>query len=118
MKKLFVVLFVTLAVSLTASAQLQGRENVGLRVLSGDSLEASYVDFGRKLYDMKLSPQQDYLLLKFRDVNKKGTLWKNKGEIGMLRLADMKLLWTQPYNYTWPDVRLTQRGVLLTSDSF
>lgn len=115
MKKLFATLFFSLAVILTVSAQSQGRGIVGVRGLGGDSIAAPYLDFGRRIYGMKLSPDQNYMLVMFRDTNKKGTVWKNKGEFSLVRLSDKQLLWTHAYDYRWPSPFVSRRGVLLST---
>lgn len=111
------MILLALVVSLTASAQILGRDTVGVRLIDSTAVEATYLDFGRPIYDMVAGPQKDYLLVLFRDTNKKKTAWKNKGEIGMVSLSDKKLLWTQPYNYMWPAVRLTSYGVMLSNNA-
>ena len=94
--------------------QTQGIDTIGLRHIDNTAVEAPYLDFGRRVYNMKISNDERYMLVMFRDTNKKGTTWKNKGEISMVSLADNRLLWTHAYDYCWSSPLMSRRGVLLT----
>lgn len=115
MRKLFMaLLWMVAGTSATITAQTLGTDTVALRLIDSTAVEAPYLDFGRPVYDMLPCRQGHYLLVMFRETNKKGTTWKNKGEFGVVRLSDNRLLWTHPYTYTWPALKISRYGVLLT----
>lgn len=90
-------------------------DSVGVRLLDSAAVKAPFLDLGRPVYDIKLSPQRDYLLVMFRETTEDGDRWDKIGEIGVLRLSDRQLLWTQPYKYSNTSLTLTRRGIITLS---
>ena len=107
-----IALLVFLTLPLKGQTIVQGSDTIGMVLIDSTFVVSPYLDFGRPVYSMETSPQQDYLLMMFRDVSKDGKRWKKSGEIGLLRLGDRKLLWTQPFNYNTTSFLLTRRGVI------
>ena len=92
-------LLTLLVLPLKGQTIVQGNDTIGMMLMDSTFVMSPYMDFGRPVYSMQTSPQQDYLLMMFRDVSKDGKKWKKSGEIGLLRLSDRELMWTQPFNY-------------------
>ena len=109
---IFAALLTLLAMPLKGQTIVQGNDTIGMMLMDSTFIISPYLDFGRPVYSMQTSPQQDYLLMMFRDVSKDGKKWKKSGEIGLLRLSDRKLQWTQPFNYSTTSFLLTRRGVI------
>ena len=112
MKKILTTLCLALAVGMTASAQTVGRDSIGLRLPGNTPAEAITLDYGRPIYTISLSPKEDYLVVMFRNTNKKRTKWKNKGEFGLVDMATKEMLWTSAFDYNNNTLRLTSRGVM------
>ena len=115
MRRLLGTLFVLTVLSLSpvkGQTIIQGSDTIGVQMLDSTAIVAPYIDFGRPVYSIFTSPQNDYMLIMFRKQSKNGEQWKNTGDIGMFRLSDMRLTWTKPFNYATSSVILTSKGVI------
>ena len=110
-------LLTLLVLPLKGQTIVQGNDTIGMMLMDSTFVMSPYLDFGRPVYSMQTSPQQDYLLMMFRDVSKDGKKWKKSGEIGLLRLSDRELMWTHPFNYNTTSFLLTRRGVVTITTS-
>ena len=89
---------------------------VGL-TLDSTVVEADCQEFGRRLDDIVITPSQDYMLLKFRDLTKDGKWIKFKGELGAYSLKESKLLWTKPFDYSNSAAICTKDGILTVKNN-
>ena len=105
-----------LVASMSAKADDITKEPVGL-TLDSTVVEADCQTFGRRLDDIVITPSQDYMLLKFRDLTKDGKWIKFKGDIGAYSLKESKLLWTQPFDFSNSTVYCTKGGILTVKNN-
>ena len=111
---LFVLLL--LVANMSAKADDMAKARVGL-TLDSSVVEADCQTFGRRLDDIVITPSQDYMLLKFRDLTKDGKYIKFKGDIGAYSLMESKLLWTQPFDYSNSTAICTKAGILTVKNN-
>ena len=93
-----IILWLLLLVCLTSKADNVNKLTIGLTLDSTEVL-AEYKEFGRRIDDVVIQPELDYMLLKFRETTKSGKWLQFKGEIGAFDLKESKLLWTYPFDY-------------------
>lgn len=79
----------------------------------GTDLKALCYTFPQRVETFSISSKEDYLCISFRETNKSGKYLKNKGEIGFYDMANKKLLWKQPINYSRAKATCLSEGVLI-----
>ena len=108
-KRLFLAV---LCLSMLSTALADGVTTVKIGTLTdGTDVNAECISFDSRIFTTKISPDENYLLVGFREVNKKGTYWKNKGSLALYSLADKKMLWQVPFNYK-SDIYFSNYGIL------
>ena len=112
MKRFFLLLSLFLLTYLSSKAIDVNSVPVGLTIDSTVVMAESQ-SFGRRIEGTVITPNLDYLLLKFRETTKSGKWLKFKGEIGAFCLKESRLLWTRPFNYGTSSVVCTKAGVLI-----
>jgi outer membrane protein assembly factor BamB len=114
--QLRIILIALLVVCVSAKADGITKEQVGI-TLDSTVVEADCQKFDQWLDDMVMSPQLDYMLLKFRNLTKDGKYLKFKGDIGAYSLEERKLLWTQPFDYRNTVAYCSKQGVLTVKNN-
>lgn len=114
--QLRIILIALLVECVSAKADGITKEQVGI-TLDSTVVEADCQKFDQWLDDMVMSPQLDYMLLKFRNLTKDGKYLKFKGDIGAYSLEERKLLWTQPFDYRNTVAYCTKQGVLTVKNN-
>ena len=107
-----IILWVLLLACLTSKADNANKLTIGLTLDSTEVL-AEYKEFGRRIDDVVIQPELDYMLLKFRETTKSGKWLQFKGEIGAFDLKESKLLWTYPFDYRNSSTYCTKAGVIV-----
>lgn len=113
MLKRFLFLFSFLLAYLSSKADNADKVIIGLTIDSTDVMAESYT-FGRRIDDVIIDPELDYILLKFRETSKSGKWLNPKGEIGLFSIKESRLLWTHPFDYINSKVYCTSTGVLVS----
>lgn len=116
MKRIRIIIIALFAFfSLHLCAQLPTDSlSIGKRT-DGSELKALCVQFKERIQSVSLDPSKEYLCLNFRETSSSGKYLKNKGEVGLYRISDGKLMWRTPVNYFTTRVTCTAAGVLFTS---
>lgn len=116
LKSELIALLLILTISLSAQTTT-GTVKVATHISDNSDVEGQYIDFGKPLYDIRYCEKGNYLILMFRQTDKKGN-WKNKGEISLLKLKDKSLAWTKPFNYSTTMAIATSRGVVTNGGGY
>jgi outer membrane protein assembly factor BamB len=113
MKRIVIIALLALRCALLPAQTITGTSSIGVHLIDSAKVEAHFLDFGRTIYDMAIDSQQEHMLLMFREQAWDTGEWDTKGDIGMLRLSDHQMLWTQPYEYKKQKLVPTCCGVLI-----
>ena len=97
-------------VCLYSKADNTNKVTVGLTIDS-TAVVAESQSFGRRIDNVVVHSELDYILLKFRETTKSGKWLQSQGEIGVFSIKESKLLWTYPFDYRNSSVYCTKAGV-------
>ena len=100
-RKAVSVMVLTMLMSMTAAqAANESVETIG-SYTDGTPVQAKGVDFGKTIYHIVGSPNQEKLLVLFREKDPSTKEWMPKGEMGLYSLKSHKMEWTMPFNYSY-----------------
>lgn len=109
MKKMIIA---AMLLGLWTTAKADGVTTVKIGTLTdGTEVNAECMNFEKRIFTTKFSPNNDYMLIGFREMNKKGTYWKNKGTLAYYSMAEKKIMWEVPFNYN-NQMTCTSYGIL------
>lgn len=99
-RKAVSVMVLTMLMSMTAAqAANESVETIG-SYTDGTPVQAKGVDFGKTIYHIVGSPNQEKLLVLFREKDPSTKEWMPKGEMGLYSLIQKKMVWTMPFKYS------------------
>ena len=94
----------TLLMSMTAAqAANETTVNIGTKT-DGTPVQATNIDFGKRIYNIVSGPDKEHLLVMFREKDSDTKEWMMKGEMGLYSMKSHELKWVIPFNYSYKPV--------------